>query len=515
VDNTGVAGRVPHMVLTYGYDATGNRTSLTDSLGGTATYTYDPDNRLGSLSLQVKGKGPLVTLSYDLGGRLTYEQRSTPGVAGSVEIDTQLGYSVTDLVTTITHSVNGGSSLSSFSYGYDSAARLTSSTGPEGTLAYTNDSIGELTRVTGARTETYTYDAQGNRTSANGQTYGAPGPGNRLTTDGVYSYGYDAEGNLTTKTLLSDSTKVTTYTWDYRNRLTEVQTPTAQDDTFIYDIFDRRIGKSVNGGTTRWTAYDGANPYADFNGTSLSNRYLYGDPLDQLFARVDTSGNTTAWYLGDNLGSIRQLISNSGTVLDNVTYGDSYGNNPSDSGTGDRFKFTAREYDTEIGLYYVRARYYDANVGRFLSQDPLGFGAGDANLYRYVGNGPTNDTDALGLQRPGQPPNPAPAPNPGTAPPGQPANPTTGSNNAQQQQQQLRGNIRTRNDLCRQNASLTAQLNGLQAQIDRLIEMGGDPDVINALVNQSISIQAQIDRNQLAINRANYAIGYRYREDIR
>ncbi|HID22390.1 MAG TPA: hypothetical protein EYP14_08305, partial [Planctomycetaceae bacterium] len=64
-----------------------------------------------------------------------------------------------------------------------------------------------------------------------------------------------------------------------------------------------------------------------------------------------------------------------------------------------RFKFTGREYDAETALYYYRARYYDAAIVRFLSEDPIGLQAGDANLYRYVGNTPTSSTDPHGLRR--------------------------------------------------------------------------------------------------------------------
>ena len=85
-------------------------------------------------------------------------------------------------------------------------------------------------------------------------------------------------------------------------------------------------------------------------------------------------------------------------MIDHVVY-DSYGNITSESSpaNGDRFKYTGREYDAETGLYYYRARYYDPTTGRFIAQDPRGFAAGDANLYRYVGNGPTRAGDPTGL----------------------------------------------------------------------------------------------------------------------
>jgi RHS repeat-associated protein len=101
--------------------------------------------------------------------------------------------------------------------------------------------------------------------------------------------------------------------------------------------------------------------------------------------------------LADHQGSIRQIIDNTGSLLNQITY-DSYGNithqtNPS---VTFRLGYTGREWDGETGQYYYRARYYDARVGRFLSTDPIGFAAGDANLYRYVGNSPTNFVDPSG-----------------------------------------------------------------------------------------------------------------------
>jgi RHS repeat-associated protein len=86
------------------------------------------------------------------------------------------------------------------------------------------------------------------------------------------------------------------------------------------------------------------------------------------------------------------------SVLDRIDY-DAFGNVEAESvpASGDRFKYAGREHDTATGLYYNRARCYDPGTGRFLGEDPIGFGGGDANLYRYVGNSPTNATDPTGL----------------------------------------------------------------------------------------------------------------------
>uniref|UniRef100_UPI0036F2CDB1 RHS repeat-associated core domain-containing protein n=1 Tax=Tautonia marina TaxID=2653855 RepID=UPI0036F2CDB1 len=151
---------------------------------------------------------------------------------------------------------------------------------------------------------------------------------------------------------------------------------------------------------TTWTVYDDPHAYADFDGSgTLQTRYLHGPAVDMLLARTSAAG-TSAWYLTDRLGSVRDLASTSGTVINHVAY-DGFGKVLSESSPahGDRFKFTGREQDAVTGLQYNRARYYDAAIGRWTQEDPIGFAAGDANLYRYVGNGPTNFVDPDGLQK--------------------------------------------------------------------------------------------------------------------
>src|SRR5262249_4219379 len=92
------------------------------------------------------------------------------------------------------------------------------------------------------------------------------------------------------------------------------------------------------------------------------------------------------------------VASQTGSVIDHVDY-DAFGKitNETQPGNGDRWKYTAREFDGLSGLQFNRARYYDPPTGRWVSQDPAGFEAGDSNLYRYAGNGPSNNTDPSGL----------------------------------------------------------------------------------------------------------------------
>jgi RHS repeat-associated protein len=393
VDNNGTPA-APRLILTLTYDGLGNRTGLTDNYGGSISYLYDADSSRTWESMTVSGtQGPQVTLSYDADQRMTSILRATSSTGPT--ITSNYAYDNADRVTTITHSSSSAGALATYLYSYDAASQLQQYTGPEGTLTYTYDLSGELTNVRDARLETYSYDLNGNRNYGSYTT----ASDNRLTADGTYTFGYDAEGNMTSKTRASDGENWT-YTWDDRNRLTQVVEKTsggvtATDDVFTYDIENRRIGKSVNG-TQSWFGYDGQNSYADFNGSgSLTMRYLTGAALDSLYARFDSTN--TGWYLDDSLGSVRQVANTSGSVLDALTY-DSYGQilSESNSANGDRFKYTSREWDSEIGQYHYRARSYSPSDGRFASKDPSAFAANDANLYRYVCNMPTGLTDPTG-----------------------------------------------------------------------------------------------------------------------
>ncbi len=314
-------------------------------------------------------------------------------------MNTSIVYDAANRVVTITDQTGGGTALATYVYSYDNADRVTTEANAEGTVTYSYDSGGELLSASGSRTESYSYDSGGNRTMTGYTT----GTGNELSASPGYTYTYDNEGNLTGQTNTSTHV-VTTYTYDNRNRLTEVTTGGTVVATYTYDALDRRIGIDDNG-TQTWTVYDGNNPYADFNGSgTLKQRYIFGPGVvngavvDQILART-SSGGSTAWYLPDKLGSVRDIVDSSGNELDHVVF-DSFGNVVTDANAanGDRFKYAGMEYDSATGQYYDRARYYDAAIGRFMSQDPMGFAAGDANLYRYVGNQPSDMVDPSGLQ---------------------------------------------------------------------------------------------------------------------
>ena len=208
--------------------------------------------------------------------------------------------------------------------------------------------------------------------------------------------------------------EVTEYTWDYHNRLTKVTEKNSQGTVtqvveYIYDVFNRRIGRKIdtsapfdmaNAVIERYVlddihnglaSADGGNVVLDFvdpdgsgaQAIAMSKRYLYGEAVDQLFAQEDLSKTLgdaarNLWPLVDHLGTVRDLAKQDGTIAAHYKY-DSFGNVTSGDTSKTRYLFTSREFDTATKLQYNRARYYDAAVGRWISEDPLGFGAGDAN----------------------------------------------------------------------------------------------------------------------------------------
>jgi RHS repeat-associated protein len=398
-DNSGTPG-LPHVILQYGYDAVDNLTSVRDDTGVEITSTYNANNWLASRSWTGPGVDPVrADFSYNARGGLIGIQRFTGQVAPQLVSQSTLTFDDAGRMTQLVHGNASAQPLVTYTYAYDIANQLVSETHHGQTTSYQYDDAGQLIAAnhTGQPNEQYAYDASGNRTGGGAVT----GPGNQVLSDGTFNYGYDLEGNLISKTSIATG-NVTTFSYDYRNRLTSVEERTAggallHSAQFTYDPFDHRIGQTVDGVTTTFV-YSGERPWADFDANGLViARYLYGDEgADDLLAR-QRAGEGTVWYLTDHLFSVRDLMDAGGQIVDHVEY-DSFGNVASETQptAGDRFKFTGREYDPTTGLYYYRSRFYDPGLGRFLTEDSFGLAAGDDNFYRYAFNAPNNFTDPTG-----------------------------------------------------------------------------------------------------------------------
>jgi RHS repeat-associated protein len=259
---------------------------------------------------------------------------------------------------------------------------------------YGYDALYELTSVTqsSTTTESYTYDPVGNRLSSLGVSPYSNNNSNELTSTPSTTYTYDSNGNTSTKV---NSSGTTQYFWDFENRMSSVTLPGAGGTvTFKYDPFGRRIYKSSSSATSVF-AYDGDNLVEEANssGTAVA-RYTHGEYVDEPLAMLRSS--TTSYYDADGLGSITSLSSSAGSLAQTYGY-DSFGKQTSSSGSlTNPFQYTGRESDSETGLYFYRARYYDQNAGRFLAEDPSGFTDG-TNRYVYVGSRPTILMDPMGL----------------------------------------------------------------------------------------------------------------------
>jgi RHS repeat-associated protein len=401
IDNTGTVG-VPAVKFNYGYDAVGNLLSVNDSINGTNAgitgYSYDLLNRVTKLTQGGAGvQSKQVDMAYNAVNQLTSLSRFS-GVNGVV--DTNYTYDNNQRLIKLAH-VKGASTVASYDYGYDAADKLASTVSSvDGTSNYSYDSTNQLTGAshTAQTNEAYAYDANGNRTSGGTVT----GVNNQLLNDGTYSYTYDGESNRTKRTEIATG-KVTEYVWDYRNRLAGVLFKDAggvvtKTIDYIYDGNNQRIGKRIDGAVVERYVIDRNQIALVFDGAGTqTHRYLYGTAVDQVLA--DETATSMVWALADNQGTVKDLVDNSGSVVNHVTY-DSFGKVVAQSNASVEFRYgyTGREQDGETGLDYYRARYYDASNGRFISEDPIGFAAGDSNLTRYVFNSPLNGTDPSGYR---------------------------------------------------------------------------------------------------------------------
>ncbi len=369
----------------YTYDAASNRTGYTAPDGSTTTYQYDTVNRLTGLTNSWAGS---FGLTYDQLSRRT--QLARPNA-----VSTSYQYDSLSRLLSVLHQV-GGTAIDGASYTHDNTGNRTSKQNWLNGLTenYSYDLIYQLTQVVqgGNTTESYSYDLVGNRLSSLGLSPYQYNSSNQLTSTPNATFAYDYNGNTTSK---ADANGTTGYAWDYENRLTSVTLPgTGGVVNFKYDPFGRRIQKSGPVGITNYV-YDGANIVAEYDGASgLVADYCQGAGVDEPLAI--SRGGVLSFYHADGLGSVTSLTNAGGALAATYTY-DAFGNVVNSAGdVVNPFRFTGREWDQESGLYYYRARYYDPSIGRFISEDPLRFGA-STNFYGYLDNDPTSWLDPSGL----------------------------------------------------------------------------------------------------------------------
>jgi RHS repeat-associated protein len=247
---------------------------------------------------------------------------------------------------------------------------------------FSYDFLDRLTAVSGAYSNSYAYNQIGNITSFNGASYSYGTKPHAVTQAGGSVYAYDNNGNLT-----SDNTsRSRTLTWDAENRPVTI-TSGGVTTTFVYDGDGKRVRKTVGGVSTLYV-----NQFYEKTGDNVTTSYFFGGKL--VAQRVNTA---LSYVHADHLGSTSVTTSSTGTVTGTLRYLP-YGGTRSGSVSID-IRFTGQRTDDSTGLYFYNARYYDPELGRFVSPDtvvPVFGNPQSLNRFSYCLNNPLRYVDPSG-----------------------------------------------------------------------------------------------------------------------
>lgn len=388
----------------YVYDTMGNK--LLVAHGDAASefvneYVYDALNRIIRIT---DPSGGVTTQGWDSAGNLISVTRPNG-------INTQTAYNVLNRPISITHRDAANTLIAQETYTLDALGNRTGIDLHDGShIEYRYDA---LSRVTGERRfdqigtmtfdAVFAYDAVGNRIGAGPaasptvSTYNAD---SQLVSGGGVTYSYDGAGRRTAETWTpaGGSPQSIQYAWDARDRMTGYRAASGALTTYAYDSEGVRVGKTEPAGSTRFLVdrdtVTGFSQIVRRTTPSSTDTFAWGA---QMLGAIEAG--TPRYPLFDALGSTRLLTGASGAVTDRSDYG-AYGERLTASGaSGLPHRYAGEETDSESGLTYLRARYYDPRSGRLLSRDakpgyqdePLSL-----NPYMYAAGNPVNRTDPSG-----------------------------------------------------------------------------------------------------------------------
>ncbi|WDU65736.1 DUF6531 domain-containing protein [Pseudomonas poae] len=395
-----------HWALAYEYDAQ-NRLTAEHQGWGTLRYGYDACGQLKNLRLPDNNR---LVFNHGKGGHL-----STVELNGAVltshlfnagqEHQRQQGqllshYHYDDQQRLHAHAVTQQQhTLYQRQYDYDNTGNLTRLLDTrKGEHHYHYDPLARLTRADHSQDvqERFAHDPAGNLLMQD-----RPGPdivaGNRLMIQGDRQYDYDAFGNLIRERRGKGHQLVTEYRYDSQHRLIGVTQPNGQTASYRYDPFGRRISKTVDGKTSEFF-WQGDKLIAEHHAQSHRS-YIYEPDSFRPLALLEGYGpkETKPYhYQLDHLGTPQELTTPDGEIVWSAHYR-AYGEiTRLDVGKVDNpLRFQGQYFDPESGLHYNRHRYYNPDIGRYLTPDPVKL-AGGINAYQYVPN-PTGWVDPLGL----------------------------------------------------------------------------------------------------------------------
>lgn len=416
----------PARVVAYDYDADGLRTDLTYPSAQAIEYAWTARAQLQNVS--AGGPPPLATYSYDKAGRNTALVHEN----GITESKT---YDAASQLLANTH-LKAGSPVSGHGYTLDITGRRRQESFADGTTpsrSYDYDTADQVTAATygSSQSDTYAYDAMGNRTTAS--IYSQGGSTINYTANNVNQYtvwssgfqplSYDANGNMLT------NGQGVTYTWDSENRLLAVTpaAPALGDKSLVhtYDGQARRVTSTVREWTTSgWQdltttlfIYDSWNVMEEYAlnplnsvltrsltwGADFSSSFQGAGGVGGLIMVEEISGSTTTAYhfQYDGNGNVTEVTDLSGNPAARYRY-DAFGNTLVVTGSyasTNRYRFSTKPLNEEVAnasLYYYGYRYYDSETGRWPSRDPIEE-KGGGNLYAFVGNDGISRIDRLGM----------------------------------------------------------------------------------------------------------------------
>jgi len=407
------------------YYSTGKVESIKSSNtnGANVSYTYDDLNRFSSVvDNRLPGSNP-TNYTYDNASNLVT-------VAYPNGVTSTITYDELNRLTELSTSASG-TQIADYKYTLGFTGNRTNATEQSGrTLQWTYNGIYQLTNesITGDPANngsaSYTLDPVGNRTAASSTFSGfTPGFGSYNLNDQLSGETYDNNGNVT------GTTNGNSYVYDSENHMIQMVKGTTTIG-MRYDAFGNRVSKAVTtAGVTTTTQYlvDDLNPtgypqvvdelVGPIGSAAVQRTYTYG--LQRISQDQYISGWVLSYYQYDGGGSVRQLTNSVGQVTDSYEY-DAFGNSFTKQGTTpNNYLYRGEQYDSDLGLYYLRARYYNPATGRFLSRDPEQFCncsiRNPASLHKYLyGNGdPANLSDPSGRAAAPVPvPEPEPEPEP-------------------------------------------------------------------------------------------------------
>ena len=409
------------VTYTYGYDLKNRMMSKTDSrLGKSISYTYD---KVGNIQTKTDYQGDITTYEYDSSNRLvaesnpaylsvSYQYDGASRLLGRILSNgtrTSYNWDDDDRLTSLASISANGTAVSNATYTRDRVGNILTTVDLNGSTTYTYDPLYRLATAAYPNTafnETFTYDAVGNRQiqtkGGAAHAYEYVPSSNRLKAIHTTSltgaiekaFTYSDEDQLISQTGIGAKTII----WDQKGRPTSISPSGTVANTFNYDPMDRRIFKFDSHGNQS-ALLEGDHLEAIYSGSSLEAKYMRGAVIDEVVNgyQFDTTGTWTNYtFHHDSLQSLKGLSGHDGTILTTQTY-TAFGESMAATGTSNNsLKYTGRELDSDSGCYQYRARYYCPDIGRFLSNDPLGFKAG-VNFAVYVNNNAVNGNDPSGL----------------------------------------------------------------------------------------------------------------------